>query len=143
MREHLSLNDDLSRRWNLQIHSFTLDQRYRRALQSSGDLDLTYIRRQHHAAHKGNHRLPADRHRHRHGFVHRFILLIHLADMLLRRKQTPQRVAIVHHQSVHAPVHPRAVWVLGDYRVPGSDIASAVTAVNQRNRKLEHIDCIT
>src|SRR2546422_5204284 len=47
------------------------------------------------------------------------------------------------HQTIHPPVHPRAIRILGYNRMPCADVAAAVSTVNERNRKFKNIHIIT
>ena len=47
------------------------------------------------------------------------------------------------HQPIHPPIYPGTLGVFGNHGMPSTDIAAAVTAMNQRNRKLEDVDSIT
>ena len=143
MRQDLPFENYLRRRRYLQIDGLTFHQWNRRSLQSARDFDFIDVWRKLDAAYDRDHRLPADCNRHGHGPIHRFVFLVHLTNMLLQRKETAERVSIVDHQTIHAPVNPRAVRVLGDHGVPRANIAPAITAVNQRDRKFKNIDIVT
>src|SRR6185503_8823052 len=112
VRQYFSFDNNFRRGRNFKIDRFAPHERDRRALQCTRDVDLIDVRRQHHAAHQRYDGLPTNRHRDRHWLIHRFVLLINLADMLLRREQTAQRVSIVYHQTVHAPIYPSTLRVL-------------------------------
>ena len=142
MRQHLPFNDDFRRCGYFQVHRLTLDQGDRGTLKRTCNIRLIHIRRQHHATDERNDGLPADRHRDGHGFIHRFIFLVHLADVLLHWEQAAQCVSVVNHQPIHAPVDPRAIGILGNYGVPSSNITSPIPPVDQWDRKLKHVDGI-
>src|SRR5262245_66003063 len=63
--------------------------------------------------------------------------------MLLQRKKATKSVSIMDHQTIHAPVNPRAIRVLSDHGVPSTDIPTAIAAVNQRNRELKNVNIVT
>src|SRR5262245_7788017 len=143
MRQNLALKNNLSGGWHLQIGGLTFHERNRRPLQCTGYFDFVDIGRKLYATYNGDDRLPSNCNRHRHWPVHRFILLVHLTNMLLQRKKATKSVSIMDHQTIHAPVNPRAVRVFGNYGVPSADVTTAITAVNQRDREFKNIDVIT
>src|SRR5207247_9862623 len=125
---------------NTLVELLTRTARGPRPWQGTHHFHLVHIGRELNATDNRNHRLRSDRDGNRHGVIHGFILLIHLADVLLQREQTTQRVSIMNHQAVHSPVHPRTIRVLGDHGVPRAYVPAAVAAVAHGTGQFEHIE---
>ena len=142
MRQDLPFEYNFRGCRNFQVDRLAFDQRDRPPLQGTRHFHLVHIGRELNATDNRNHRLRSDRDGNRHGVIHGFIFLIHLADVLLQREQTTQRVSIMNHQAVHSPVHPRTIRVLGDHGVPRAYVPAAVAAVDQGTGKFEQIEVV-
>jgi hypothetical protein len=63
--------------------------------------------------------------------------------MLTGRNPDPQRVLVMHADTVGADIGPLAVRIFHDHHAAGADITAAVFLMPTRRRELEQIDFVT
>src|SRR5262245_36175255 len=139
-RHDVTLDRQLGSRRNRQPSFLTTNHLNRLIAQPAGDFYFRHTPRLIPAAALGQSRILTESAGDRTGFRLRRMYVSNQSPMLTRRHPNPQRVTIVHADTISPKVSPPLIGVLQDDQTTCADVTAAVFLVPTGRGKLEHID---